>query len=65
MLAGSQGRRRARTVEQREAYNRYQREYRQRNPERARQWQHDYIIRRAARLVAERAEQPVARGGGD
>jgi len=61
MLTGSQGRRRARTVEQREAYNAYQRDYRRRNPDKARQWQRDYIMRKAARLAAEQAAQ--ARGG--
>lgn len=57
MLTGSQERRRARTAEQREAYNAYQREYRRRNPDKARQWQRDYIIRKAARLTAEQAQQ--------
>lgn len=57
MLAGSQGRQRARTDEQREAYNAYQRAYRRRNPDKARQWQRDYIIRKAARLVAEASGQ--------
>lgn len=55
MLTGSQGRRRARTDEQREAYNAYQRDYRRRNPDKARQWQRDYIMRKAARLAAEQA----------
>ncbi len=57
MLTGSQGRRRARTVEQREAYNAYQRRYRAEHRDKARQWQTNYIIRRAARLAAEAAGQ--------
>lgn len=63
MLTGSQGRRRARTVEQREAYNRYQREYRQRNPERVQRWQREYIMRKAARLAAEQTQAAAHMGG--
>ena len=67
MLTGSQGRRRTRTVEQRERYNAYQREYRQRNPDKARRWQRDYIMRKAARLAVEQAAQAIGGGldGGD
>lgn len=50
------------TDEQRQRYNAYQREYRQRNPDKARRWQQDYILRKAARLAAERG---AALGGGD
>lgn len=50
------------TEAQRNAYNRYQREYRQRNPDKVRRWQQDYILRKAARLAAERG---AALGGGD
>lgn len=57
MLTGSQGRQRARTDEQREAYNAYQRRYRAEHRDKARQWQTNYIIRRAARLAAEAAGQ--------
>lgn len=57
MLTGSQGRQRARTDEQRAKYNEYQKLYRQRNPERVKRWQRDYIMRKAARLAAEAAGQ--------
>lgn len=50
------------TDEQRQRYNAYQRAYRQRNPDKVRRWQQDYILRAAARLAAERG---AALGGGD
>ena len=56
MLTGSQNRRRVLTAEQREAYNAYQRDYRRRNPDKARLWQQNYILRKAARLAAEQAQ---------
>lgn len=65
MLTGSQGQRQARfsTDAKREQYNAYQREYRRRNPDKARQWRDAYIMRKAARLAAEAAGQAL--GGGD
>jgi hypothetical protein len=51
-----------RTAEQRDHYNAYQRDYRRRNPDKVQRWQQDYILRKAARLAAERR---AALGGGD
>lgn len=65
MLTGAQGRRRARTGEARAKYNEYQKLYRQRNPERVKRWQHDYIMRKAARLAAEQQAQAAAHVGGE
>lgn len=51
-----------RTDDERRQRNReYLRAYRAKNPERVRQWRHNYILRAAARLQAE-AE---ARGGAE
>lgn len=43
------------TEEQRARFNAYQRDYRRRNPDKARAWRESYIIRKAARLAAARA----------
>lgn len=40
--------------EARAKWNAYQKEYRRKNPERARQWTHNYILKKAARLQATR-----------
>lgn len=63
MLAGSQGKRRARTNEQREAYNAYQRRYRAEHRDKVQAWQRAYIVRKAARLAAE--QRQALGGGGD
>ena len=55
MLAGSQGPRRRRTVEQRQRYNEYQRRYRAANRDKVQCWRNAYIMRKAARLAAEQA----------
>jgi hypothetical protein len=44
------------TDEQRKAYNDYQRRYRAENKDKARKWQQDYIIRKAAKLIAAKEE---------
>lgn len=49
-------RRRNMSEEQREAYNAYQRRYRAQHRDKARQWQQDYIIRKAAKLIAAKEE---------
>lgn len=40
--------------ERREKYRAYQRQYRKENPEKVKQYNHAYIIKKAARLLAER-----------
>ena len=47
--------RRPATDEAREKANAYRRRYRQENPERVKRWRNDYIMRKAARLMAEQA----------
>ena len=51
------------TPEQRERNASYLRAYRARNPERVRAWRNNYILRKAARLLAE-AEQAEGDGNG-
>ena len=48
------------TEEKREANRAYQRDYRAKNPDKARQWRLNYIMRTAARL---QAAQAAAEGG--
>ena len=56
--------RRPATDEAREKANAYRRRYRQENPERVKRWRDDYIMRRAARLMAEQAAAAASGDGG-
>ena len=51
--------------EARAKWNAYQKEYRRKNPERARQWTHNYILKKAARLQATRTISTARNGPGD
>lgn len=52
--------RRPASKEARERANAYLRRYRAEHPERVRAWRNAYILRKAARLTAEQAEQAKA-----
>ena len=54
--------RRPATDAAREKANAYRRRYRQQNPDRVKKWRTDYILRKAARLMAEQ-EQVMAHDG--
>ena len=45
-----------RTEQQRQYYRAYQREYRARNKAKTQKWRNDYIIRKAAKLTAEKEQ---------
>lgn len=56
---------RTRTDEQRARWAQYQREYRRKNPERARAWMEKSILKRAAAIMAARAEERGQEQEGD
>ena len=62
-MATTKRRQIVRTPEQRTKFNQYQQQYRQRNPDRVARWRRDYIIRKAARLLAEQTDS--GDGGND
>lgn len=48
------------TDDQRKRWNDYQRAYRAANPDKAKKWHEDYIMRQAVKLAAERAAERAA-----
>lgn len=53
------------TIEARQRHNKYNVEYRRRNPDRVRKWRDNYALKRAELLLAAQSEQMSSVGGGD